>query len=61
MPRDRTSTPDHFDDALLSAYLDDELAAEKRAEVEAYLADNIAARQLLDELGAVSNAVRSLP
>jgi anti-sigma factor RsiW len=49
------------DDELLSAYLDDELTPEERARVEARLAADPAARQLLDELRSVSQAVRSLP
>jgi anti-sigma factor RsiW len=50
-----------LDDELLSAYLDDELAAEERALVEARLAADPAARQLLDELRHVSQAIRGLP
>jgi hypothetical protein len=50
-----------FDDELLSAYLDEELAPEERARVEAYLAANPAARQLLEELRTVSSAVKRLP
>jgi hypothetical protein len=50
-----------FDDELVSAYLDDELSAEERARVEARLAADPAAAQLLDELRAVSGAVRGLP
>ncbi len=50
-----------FDDELLSAYLDDELAPEARAHVEARLAADSQARQLLEELKAVSRAVQGLP
>jgi hypothetical protein len=50
-----------FDDELLSAYLDDELAPEERARVEEWLAADPRARQLLDELRAVSRAMRELP
>jgi hypothetical protein len=51
----------NFDDELLSAYLDDELAAEQRARVDERLAADPAARKLLDELRAVSQATRQLP
>lgn len=50
-----------FDDELLSAYLDDELAPDERAQVEARLGTDPAARRMLDQLRAVSQAVRSLP
>jgi hypothetical protein len=50
-----------FDEELLSAYLDDELTAEERARVEERLAADPAARQLLDELRSVSQAMRGLP
>lgn len=50
-----------FDDELLSAYLDDELAAEERARVEERLAADPAARQLLEELRAVSRTMKELP
>jgi hypothetical protein len=54
--------PQHdFDDELLSAYLDDELAADQRALVEARLAADPAARQMLDELCHVSQTIRGLP
>jgi anti-sigma factor RsiW len=53
--------PPEFDDELLSAYLDDELAPHQRAVVEGHLASDPAARQLLDELRHVSQAVRGLP
>jgi anti-sigma factor RsiW len=49
------------DDELLSAYLDNELAPEERAHVDQRLATDPAARQLLDELRAVSRAVKALP
>ena len=51
----------NFDDELLSAYLDDELTPEERARVEERLAADPAARQLLDELRAVSRAMKDLP
>ena len=46
---------------LLSAYLDGELSAAEQAEMERLLATNPAARQLLDELHALSNTLQSLP
>lgn len=46
---------------LLSAYLDGELAAPERAKVERLLASDPAARQLLDDLRALSNTLQSLP
>jgi anti-sigma factor RsiW len=51
----------NFDDELLSAYLDDELAPEERARVEERLAVDPQARQLLDELRSVSQAMKDLP
>jgi anti-sigma factor RsiW len=50
-----------FDDELLSAYLDDELTPDERARVQRRLETDPAARQLLDQLRAVSQAVRDLP
>ena len=50
-----------FDDELLSAYLDDELTPEERARVEERLAADPRARQLLEELRAVSRAMKELP
>jgi anti-sigma factor RsiW len=50
-----------FDDELLSAYLDDELAPEERARVEQRLASDPGAKQLLEELRAVSQAVKAVP
>jgi hypothetical protein len=46
---------------LFSAYLDGELSAGEQAEVERLLASSPAARQLLDELRAVSATLQSLP
>ncbi len=46
---------------LFSAYLDGELNADERAEVEKLLAGNPAARQLLEELRALSVTLQSLP
>ena len=55
------SESENIDDELLSAYLDDELAPEERARVEQRLAADPAARQLLEQLRAVSRAVKDLP
>jgi len=46
---------------LLSAYLDGELTADEQARVEKLLAANPQARQLLDELRALSATLQSLP
>jgi anti-sigma factor RsiW len=50
-----------LDDELLSAYLDGELSADERAAVEARLATDPAAQQLLHELRSVSQSVQALP
>jgi Putative zinc-finger len=50
-----------FNDELLSAYLDGELSADERAAVEARLATDPAAQQLLHELRSVSQSVQALP
>src|SRR3954470_11579890 len=50
-----------LDDELLSAYLDGELSASERAAVEARLATDPAAQQLLHELRSVSQSVQALP
>src|SRR3972149_3134877 len=50
-----------IDDELLSAYLDDELRPEERARVDARRAADPAARQMLDQLRAASQAMQSLP
>ena len=49
------------DNELVSAYLDGELNAQERAQVEQWLAANPAARQLVDDLRALSSRLRSLP
>jgi hypothetical protein len=49
------------DDELLSAYLDGELSADERAAVEARLATDPAAEQLLRELRSVSQSVQAMP
>ena len=46
---------------LLSAYLDGELTAAQRAEVEQLLATDPQARQWLDELRALSRTLQALP
>ncbi|MBN1393420.1 MAG: zf-HC2 domain-containing protein [Pirellulales bacterium] len=46
---------------LLGAYLDGELTADEQAEVERLLAADPAARQLLDDLRALSVALQALP
>src|SRR6476659_5153452 len=48
-------------DEVLSAYLDGELSADDRAAVEARLATDPAAQQLLHELRSVSQSVQALP
>jgi len=50
-----------FDQELLSAYLDGELTAAEQARVERLLAENPKAKQLLDELRALSATLQSLP
>ncbi len=55
------STAHEFDDELLSAYLDNEVTAAERALVEERLRTDERARQLLDDLRAASQAVKSLP
>jgi hypothetical protein len=50
-----------LDDELLSAYIDGELTADERAAVEARLATDPAAQQLLHELRSVAQDVQSLP
>ncbi|MFW6124699.1 MAG: anti-sigma factor family protein, partial [Pirellulales bacterium] len=52
---------EHANAELLSAYLDGELTADEQARVEQWLADDPAARGLLDELRALSGLVRQLP
>ena len=50
-----------LDDELLSAYLDGELTVEERAAVEARLASDPDAQQMLHQLRSVSQAVQALP
>lgn len=49
------------DEEMLSAYIDGELSGEDRSSVEQWLADDVAARELLDELTETSTLVRALP
>lgn len=55
-----TNQPE-FDDSLLSAYVDGELTTDERAMVEARLAEDPQARQLVADLETISAKVRSLP
>lgn len=48
-------------DELLTAYLDDELAPEERADVERMLAEDASSRQLLEELKALRSTLHALP
>lgn len=48
-------------DLLLSAYLDGELSADERAQVEQLLATSAEARQLVDELRAIRAGLQALP
>lgn len=50
-----------FEDHWFSAYLDDELSADERALVERRLADDPAARELLEDLKRVRGLVSTLP
>jgi hypothetical protein len=50
-----------LDDELLSAYIDNELSPEEHAAVEARLASDPAAQQLLHELRSVSQSVEAVP
>jgi hypothetical protein len=50
-----------LDDELLSAYLDNELSSDERAAVEARLAADPSAQQLLQDLRSVSQSIQALP
>ena len=50
-----------FDDELLSAYVDGELTDAERATVEGQLRDDPQAREMVADLRAVSETLRSLP
>ena len=52
---------DHDDHAFLSGYLDDELTADERADVEARLAASSELRVELEDVRTARDAVRSLP
>lgn len=49
------------DEELLSAYYDGELPDEERARAEQLLTDDVAAREVLDEVAEVSGWIRELP
>ncbi len=51
----------NFDDELLSAYVDGELTVEERGAVEARLANDSSARELVAEMRTLSGTLRSLP
>jgi anti-sigma factor RsiW len=55
------SRPNPFSEELLSAYLDGELSAEQRREVEEVLADSAEQRQVLDELRDLHTQLQQLP
>jgi len=50
-----------FSEELLSAYFDDELSSEQRAEVEKHLHESPAAQSQLADFGRISEAIKSLP
>jgi anti-sigma factor RsiW len=52
---------DHFDDELLSAYVDGELTAAERAQVEERLRTDPQAAQLVEELRSLSRAIKAMP
>jgi anti-sigma factor RsiW len=52
---------DHDDHAFLSGYLDDELTAGERADVESRLAESPELRAELEDVRTARDAVRSLP
>jgi len=49
------------DEELLSAYYDGELPEEEKSRAEQLLADDVAAREVLDEVAEVSGWIRDLP
>ncbi|MFO1093237.1 MAG: hypothetical protein U0992_07970 [Planctomycetaceae bacterium] len=49
------------DEELLSAYFDGELTGDEQSRAEQLLAENLAAREALDELADVSSRLRQLP
>ncbi len=57
---DTPMNPEHREE-MVSAYLDGELSADQRAQVEAWLAESPELRQLHDELRSLSANIRSLP
>jgi hypothetical protein len=52
---------DESREELLSAYLDDELSAEERARVEAWLAEDAEFQRLYEELSSLRTELQSLP
>ena len=56
-----SSDPTLRDEQTLSAYIDGELTAQEAQAVEAWLAEDSAARQLVDDLRTVSAALQQLP
>ena len=54
-------SPHDLNDELLSAYIDDELSPEVRAQVEQRLRNDPQARQLVEELRGLSGAIKALP
>ncbi len=57
----RNTMNDKPQEELLTAYLDDELAPEERADVERMLAEDAASRQLFEELKALRSTLQALP
>lgn len=55
------SNNDDFDDELLSAFVDDELTPTERAQVESRLKTDPRSAALVEELRALSKAMKSLP
>ena len=51
----------HWDDELLSAYLDGELTSEERLRIDTLLANHADAQQSLDELRALQTGLATLP
>ena len=56
-----TDPTEHFDDELLSAYVDGELAGAELALVEQRLVDDPRAQNLVEELRALSQEMQSIP
>jgi len=56
-----TQRPSGFDESMLSAFVDDELDAATRAEVETALAESAELREVLEEVRDTRRALRDLP